>query len=48
MYSYYLIIVLAPLIAAIIAGLFGKQIGRTGSHSITIGAVGLSLSLIHI
>jgi NADH-quinone oxidoreductase subunit L len=45
MYSYYLIIVLAPLIAAIIAGLFGKQIGRTGSHSITIGAVGLSCVL---
>ena len=42
MYNYYLIIVLAPLIAAIIAGLAGKQIGRAGAHSITIGAVGLA------
>ena len=42
MYSYYLIIVLAPLAAAIVAGLFGRQIGRAGSHWITILAVGLS------
>jgi NADH-quinone oxidoreductase subunit L len=45
MYSYYLTIVLAPLAAAIMAGLAGKQIGRKGSHSITIGAVGLSCVL---
>ena len=45
MYTYYLVIVLAPLIAAIIAGLAGKQIGRKGAHSITIGAVGLSCVL---
>jgi NADH-quinone oxidoreductase subunit L len=45
MYSYYLTIVLAPLLAAIIAGLFGHKIGRKGAHSITIGAVGLSCLL---
>ena len=45
MYTYYLIIVLAPLIAAIVAGLFGKQIGRTGAHSITILGVGISTVL---
>jgi NADH-quinone oxidoreductase subunit L len=45
MYSYYLTIVLAPLFAAIVAGLFGHRIGRKGAHSITIGAVGLSCVL---
>ena len=45
MYSYYLTIVLAPLFAAIVAGLFGHKIGRKGAHSITIGAVGLSCVL---
>jgi NADH-quinone oxidoreductase subunit L len=45
MLNYYLVIVLAPLIAAIAAGLFGKQIGRAGSHWITIVAVGLSCAL---
>jgi NADH-quinone oxidoreductase subunit L len=45
MYSYYLVIVLAPLSAAIIAGLFGRQIGRTASHVITIAGVGLSTLL---
>jgi NADH-quinone oxidoreductase subunit L len=45
MYSYYLTIVLAPLFAAIVAGLFGHKIGRRGAHSITIGAVGLSCVL---
>ena len=45
MYSYYLTIVLAPLAAAIVAGLFGKQIGRAGSHWVTILAVGLSCAL---
>jgi NADH-quinone oxidoreductase subunit L len=45
MHSYHLTIVLAPLAAAIIAGLFGKQIGRAGSHWITILAVGLSFVL---
>ena len=45
MYSYYLTIVLAPLAAAVVAGLFGKQIGRAGAHWITILAVGLSCVL---
>ena len=31
----YLAIVLAPLFGAIIAGLFGRQIGRAGAHWIT-------------
>lgn len=38
-------IVLLPLIAAIIAGLFGKQIGRNGAHRVTIFAVGISCLL---
>jgi len=41
----HLTIVLAPLVAAIIAGLFGRQIGRAGAHWITIIAVGLSFVL---
>ncbi len=45
MYSYYLTIVLAPLAAAVVAGLFGKQIGRAGAHWITTLAVGLSCVL---
>jgi len=45
LYWYHLTIVLAPLAAAIVAGLFGKQIGRAGSHWITILAVGLSFVL---
>jgi NADH-quinone oxidoreductase subunit L len=42
MLNYYLIIVLAPLAAAIIAGLAGKQIGRAGAHWVTILGVGAS------
>ena len=45
MLNYYLTIALAPLAAAIVAGLFGKQIGRAGAHWVTILAVGLSLVL---
>ena len=45
MHNYHLTIVLAPLVAAIIAGLFGKQLGRAGSHWITNLAVGLSFVL---
>jgi NADH-quinone oxidoreductase subunit L len=45
MYSYYLTIVLAPLAAAIIAGLAGKKIGRAGSHWVTIAGVGTSCLL---
>jgi len=45
MQNIYLAIVLAPLVAAIVAGLFGKQIGRAGAHWLTIVAVGLSFLL---
>jgi NADH-quinone oxidoreductase subunit L len=45
MYPYYLIIVLAPLLAAVVAGLFGKQIGRAGAHWITILGVEVSCAL---
>ena len=45
MHDIHLTIVLAPLFAAIIAGLFGRQIGRAGSHWLTILAVGLSFAL---
>ena len=41
----YLTIVLAPLLAAIVAGLFGRQIGRAGAHWLTIMAVALSCGL---
>src|SRR5262245_42235581 len=42
MKAIYLIIPFAPLLAAIVAGLFGRQVGRVGAHSITIFAVLLS------
>lgn len=41
----YLAIVLAPLIGSIIAGLFGKQIGRAGAHWVTIIGVAISCVL---
>ena len=45
MVEYYLTIVLAPLAAAIVAGLAGKQIGRAGAHWVTIIGVGISCVL---
>ena len=45
MIDFYLAIVLAPLASAIIAGLAGKQIGRAGSHWVTIAGVGISCVL---
>jgi NADH-quinone oxidoreductase subunit L len=45
MQSIYLTIALAPLAAAIIAGLFGKKIGKVGAHSVTILGVGISCVL---
>jgi NADH-quinone oxidoreductase subunit L len=45
MQSIYLTIVLAPLLACIIAGLFGRTIGKIGAHSITILGVGISCVL---
>jgi NADH-quinone oxidoreductase subunit L len=41
----YLAIPLAPLLGAIIAGLFGKYIGRAGAHSVTILGVGIACAL---
>ena len=41
----YLVIVLAPLAAAIAAGLFGRQIGRRGAHTVTIAGVAISFVL---
>ncbi len=43
MQTLYLLVPLAPLIGAIIAGLFGRFIGRTWSHRITISLVFVSL-----
>ena len=40
-----LVIVLAPLFGAIVAGLFGRQIGRAGAHTVTIAGVALSCVL---
>ncbi|MCG8432724.1 MAG: NADH-quinone oxidoreductase subunit L, partial [Gammaproteobacteria bacterium] len=45
MHTIYLTIVLMPLLASVIAGLFGRQIGRAGAHWITIIAVGISFVL---
>src|SRR5258707_11925939 len=41
----YLTIAFAPLAAAIIAGLFGKSIGKAGAHGVTILGVGVSCIL---
>ncbi len=40
-----LIVVLAPLLGAILAGLFGRRIGRVGAHSVTILGVATSCAL---
>ena len=40
-----LLIALAPLFGAIVAGLFGKQIGRAGAHWVTILGVAVSCAL---
>ena len=45
MESIYIAIVLFPLVAAVIAGLFGRVIGRSGTHWITITAVAISFVL---
>ena len=42
MLSLYLLVPLAPLAGAIIAGLFGNRLGRTWSHRITIALVAVS------
>ncbi len=45
MQNQYLIIALAPLAGAIVAGLLGRKIGRAGAHWVTILTVGLSCIL---
>ena len=45
MENVYLAIVLAPLIGSLIAGLFGKQIGRAGAHWVTIIGVAVAFVL---
>ena len=45
MESIYLGIVIAPLAAAIVAGLFGRRIGRAGAHGVTIAGVATSFVL---
>jgi NADH-quinone oxidoreductase subunit L len=45
MQNVYLGIVLAPLFGAIIAGLFGRKIGRAGAHWVTIIGVAISFFL---
>jgi NADH-quinone oxidoreductase subunit L len=42
MQSLYLLVPLAPLVGAIVAGLFGKWLGRAWSHRITIALVAVS------
>ncbi len=40
-----LVVVLAPLLGAIVAGLFGRQVGRAGAHMVTIAGVATSCAL---
>jgi len=42
MQTLYLIVPLAPLFGAIVAGLFGRLVGRTGAHVVTIAGVAVS------
>ena len=45
MQSIYLTIVLAPLLASVVAGLFGRNIGKAGAHSVTILGVSVACAL---
>ncbi len=45
MKAVYLIIPLAPLLGAILAGFFGKKLGRINSHRVTIAGVAISFLL---
>ncbi|MGL1832717.1 NADH-quinone oxidoreductase subunit L [Rhodocyclaceae bacterium SMB388] len=42
MKALYLLVPLAPLLGAIVAGLFGKAIGRAGAHMVTIAGVAIA------
>src|SRR4051812_2281557 len=44
MQSLYLLIALAPLFGAAIAGLFGRTVGRSGAHWVTILSVLVSFA----
>ena len=37
-----LVVVLAPLVGALVAGLAGRAVGRTGAHTVTILGVAVS------
>ncbi|MGA0000585.1 MAG: NADH-quinone oxidoreductase subunit L [Steroidobacteraceae bacterium] len=41
----YLVIALAPLLAAVLSGFLGRQLGRTVSHSLCIAGVAISCAL---
>ena len=43
--THLLLIVLAPLLGAVLAGLFGRKIGRAGAHTVTILGVATSCAL---
>ncbi len=43
--THLLLVVLLPLLGAVLAGLFGRRIGRVGSHAITIAGVAASCAL---
>ncbi|MEW5838040.1 MAG: NADH-quinone oxidoreductase subunit L [Pseudomonadota bacterium] len=45
METIYLWIALAPLLGSIVAGLFGRSIGRVGAQSVTIAGVAVSFAL---
>jgi NADH-quinone oxidoreductase subunit L len=45
METIYLGVVLAPLIASALSGFFGRLIGRSGAHSVTIAGVAVSFAL---
>ena len=36
---------LAPLVGAVVAGLFGRQVGRRGAHAVTILGVAISFAI---
>lgn len=40
--SLYLLVPLAPLVGALLAGLFGRRLGKAGSHTVTILGVAVS------
>ncbi|MBK6906958.1 MAG: NADH-quinone oxidoreductase subunit L [Rhodocyclaceae bacterium] len=45
MKTIYLLIPMAPLLGAVVAGLFGKAIGRAGAHVVTILGVAVAFAL---